>query len=61
MVIRDQDRRVLEALDKAIEQHQELADLLNFYHDLYRVQFEVKGELPAPTVRDELAMGWRSR
>jgi FdhE protein len=55
----EHDQRVLRALGAAGEQHEQLADLLDFYSDLYTVQFEVKPELPAPEVRDELAMRWR--
>jgi len=59
MVMSEQDQRVLEALEKARDQHKELADLLDFYYDLYEVQFLAKGGLPDPEVRDELAMRWR--
>jgi len=49
----DQDRRVLQALADARQQHGELAELLDFYYDLYQVQFEAKASLPAPDVRDD--------
>ena len=59
MAISEKDQRVLESLKNAWDQHKELADLLDFYHDLYEVQFQAKGELPDPEIRDELAMRWR--
>jgi formate dehydrogenase maturation protein FdhE len=59
MAIGENDELVLSALSEARAQHEELAELLNFYYDLYRVQFEAKEGLPAPQVRDEMAMRWR--
>ncbi len=32
---------------------------MDFYHDLYEVQFQAKADLPDPEIRDELAMRWR--
>jgi len=55
----DQDRQVLQALADARQQHGELAGLLDFYHDLYQVQFEAKASLPTPEVRDDVAMRQR--
>jgi FdhE protein len=59
MTISDSDRRVLDGLAAARTEHDALADLLDFYFELYEVQFEVKTELPEPELRDELAMRWR--
>ena len=59
MTIRERDLAVLRALTDAREKHEELAELLDFYHDLYEVQFSAKAVVPAPPVRDELAMRWR--
>jgi formate dehydrogenase maturation protein FdhE len=59
MAMSDKDRRTLEALAAAREQYEKLADLLDFYYDLYEVQFRAKGEGLEPEVRDELAMRWR--
>jgi FdhE protein len=59
MAISDQDRQILRALVAARQQHEELADLLDFYHDLYEVQYQAKAIGPEPEVRDELAMRWR--
>jgi hypothetical protein len=65
MAINENDAQILRALDEAQVQHQELTDLLDFYRDLYGVQFEAKAGLPAPearpesAVRDAVAMGWR--
>jgi formate dehydrogenase maturation protein FdhE len=59
MVIAERDRQVLSGLTIGREQHEELADLLDFYYDLYAVQFEAKAQLPDPEVRDEMAMRWR--
>ena len=52
MTLSDQDRLVLQALATARQQHGELAGLLDFYHDLYRVQFEAKASLPEPRLHD---------
>jgi FdhE protein len=59
MAISETDLGLLRALTAAREQHEELADLLDFYHDLYEVQFEAKTGMPEIEVRDELAMRWR--
>ena len=59
MAIRERDLAVLRALTGAREKHEELAELLDFYHDLYQVQFEAKASLPEPQVRDDLATRWR--
>ncbi len=59
MSMSEHDRAVLEALASARKQHEELADLLAFYQELYEVQFVAKAELPEPEVRDEMAMRWR--
>jgi len=59
MVISQEDRKVLVALATARATHQELADLLDFYSDLYEVQFEAKARVPAPELRDEVARRWR--
>jgi FdhE protein len=59
MTIREQDLTVLRALTEAREQHEELAELLDFYHDLFEVQFEAKAVVPKPQVRDDLATRWR--
>jgi formate dehydrogenase accessory protein FdhE len=59
MAIGDKDNRVLKAMAAAREQHPELIELLDFYYDLYEVQFEAKSQLPEPERRDEQAMRWR--
>ena len=59
MTMSDQDRQVLQALADARQQHGELAELLDFYHDLYQVQFGAKASVPEPEVRDDLAMRQR--
>jgi formate dehydrogenase maturation protein FdhE len=59
MAISDQDRQVLHALMAAREQHGELAELLDFYRDLYQTQFEAKANLPQPKVGDDVAMRQR--
>jgi FdhE protein len=59
MTIGEKDRQVLYALTMARDQHPELADLLDFYHDLFEVQFRAKAQVPDPGVRDDLAMHWR--
>jgi FdhE protein len=59
MTINEGDSRVLDALAEARSQHEELAELLDFYYTLYRAQFAAKPDLPQPDVRDELAMNWR--
>lgn len=55
----EHDLQVLRALTAAREKHEELGELLNFYHDLFEVQFEAKARLPEPEVRDEMASRWR--
>ncbi len=55
----ERDQEVLQALAAAREDHEELADLLDFYHDLYTVQFEAKADLQEPEARDEMAVRWR--
>jgi len=59
MVLGDKDLAVLRALTEAREKHGELAELLDFYHDLFEVQFEAKAALRSPELRDELAARWR--
>ncbi len=59
MGIAEKDQQVLSGLTIARGQHEELADLLDFYYDLYASQFEAKAQLPDPEVRDEMAMRWR--
>ncbi len=55
----EQDLAVLHALTEAREQHKALTDLLDFYHDLYEVQFEAKAAITGPLARDALAARWR--
>jgi FdhE protein len=57
--MREKDRQVLMALSAAREGHEELVDLIDFYYDLYELQFEAKAKLPQPEVRDEMARRWR--
>jgi hypothetical protein len=59
MAISDGDRDVLHALSRAIDEHEDLAELLEFYYDLYGVQFQAKTRVPQVHVRDGLAMRWR--
>jgi FdhE protein len=59
MAISEKDQQVLKALKAASEQHEELAELLGFYYDLYELQFQAKARVPEPEVRDSLAMRWR--
>jgi LSD1 subclass zinc finger protein len=59
MAMNDRDWEVLRALSRAIEQHEDLAELLEFYYDLYEVQFDAKTRVPPVDVRDELATRWR--
>jgi FdhE protein len=59
MAIHDHDQRVLDSLSAARGEHEALADLLDFYIELYQVQFAHKAELPEPELRDELARRWR--
>jgi FdhE protein len=53
------DERILRLLDKARQEYDDLADLLAFYQDLYRVQYEAKAKIRKPEVRDEMAIRWR--
>ncbi|MBN1658344.1 MAG: formate dehydrogenase accessory protein FdhE [Anaerolineae bacterium] len=59
MAMSEHDRKVLQALNQAGEQHPEMADLFDFYLDLYRMQYQAKEDLPDPEVRDEMAASWR--
>lgn len=59
MEVGEQDLQVLRALTAAREKHEELADLLDFYYDLFELQFRVKSGIPEPEARDELAARWR--
>jgi formate dehydrogenase maturation protein FdhE len=59
MATSENDQQVLRTLSAAREQREELTALLNFYYDLYQVQFQAKAGLPEPEGRDELAMRWR--
>jgi formate dehydrogenase maturation protein FdhE len=59
MAISENDMQVLQALDEAWSQHKELADLIEFYRELYEVQFSAKANLPEQQPRDEMAMTWR--
>lgn len=59
MGMSERDAQVLRALSAARESHQELVELLDFYHDLFGVQFQAKADLDEPKVRDEMAMRWR--
>jgi formate dehydrogenase accessory protein FdhE len=55
MAISEEDRRILQALVEARQQHEELVDFLDFYEALYRLQFEAKEKMAAPEVRSERA------
>jgi FdhE protein len=59
MAMSERDREVLQALTAARKKHNELADLLDFYGELYQVQFEAKMHLPEPEARDGMAVRWR--
>ncbi len=59
MAISEEDLQVLRALTEARQHHEELAELLDFYYDLYEVQFRAKAGLPDPELRDEVARRWR--
>lgn len=59
MAMSKEDRHVLDVLAAAREKHHELADLLDFYSDLYHVQFEAKAKVPAPELRDDIGRRWR--
>jgi FdhE protein len=55
----EHDLKVLRALASAREERRELAELLDFYLDLYEVQFQAKSGLPNPEMREDMAMRWR--
>jgi FdhE protein len=59
MVIGEKDQQILASLAEARGQHAELTQLLDFYSDLYAVQFGAKALVAEPEFRDELAMRWR--
>jgi formate dehydrogenase maturation protein FdhE len=59
MAISEKDAFVLSALDEARAKHKELATLLDFYRDLYEVQFKAKPDLPQPQTRDDVGRQWR--
>ncbi len=59
MAISAGDLQVLKALSAAREAHPKLAGLLDFYHQVYEVQFDAKSELPEVEERDDLAVHWR--
>jgi FdhE protein len=59
MNMSEQDLQVLRALATAREERKELAELLDFYLDLYEVQFRFKADLPQPEIRETMAMHWR--
>jgi len=59
MAMSEHDLQVLRALTAAREKHEELGELLDFYHDLFEVQFEAKSSLPEPEIRDQMAARWR--
>ena len=57
MTISEQDWRILDGLAAAKEQHEGLAELLDFYGDLFRVLFKAKARLKVPfEARDEEAV-----
>ncbi|MFN2290332.1 MAG: formate dehydrogenase accessory protein FdhE [Anaerolineae bacterium] len=59
MAMSERDREVLQVLSAARKEHKELADLLDFYGELYQVQFKAKTRIPEPELRDEMAVLWR--
>jgi FdhE protein len=59
MMISESDLQVLQAMAAARQQHEELAELLDFYYDLYQVQFHAKVAMTEPSIRDDMAMQWR--
>ena len=59
MVIRKHDQQVLRALTAARAEHEELSDLLDFYLQLYELQFAVEAGLSEQEVREPVAMRWR--
>jgi FdhE protein len=56
MEVSDRDQQVLRALAEARDKHEELVDLLDFYRDLWEVQFQAKAQLPTPQAQDSGAM-----
>jgi transcription elongation factor Elf1 len=59
MAMAENDLRVLQALATAQEQHQELVELLEFYSDLYEVQFQAKASMAEPSIDGQMAMDRR--
>jgi hypothetical protein len=59
MGMSERDSQVLSTLSAARETHKELIEFVDFYYDLFNVQFQVKAELDEPKTRDEMAMCWR--
>jgi len=59
MVIHEHDQQVLRALAAARAEHEELADLIDFYKQLYELQFAFKVGLSELQARDPVAMRWR--
>lgn len=59
MDITPEEQRVLHALAEAGQEHKELAELLDFYYELYQLQFQAKARIPEPDIRDPMAMRWR--
>jgi FdhE protein len=55
----ERDQRVLKALAAARTEHQELASLLGFYGDLFRVQFRAKAHAPQPQMGTDEEMRQR--
>lgn len=56
MTMNERDLQELQAIAKAREEHKELAELLDFYYDLYEAQFEAKRSLPALNVPYEIVL-----
>jgi hypothetical protein len=56
MAIAENDLEVLQALATAREQHEELAELLDLYHDLYEVQYGAKAAIPEPSMQDDMTV-----
>ena len=59
MGMSERDAQVLAALAAAGQKHKELSALLDFYYDLYELQFEAKADLDPPQTRDDMASHWR--
>jgi uncharacterized protein YbaR (Trm112 family) len=59
MAMAENDLRVLKALAAARAQHEELAELLDFYFDLYEVQFQAKAAMPEPSIESQMALARR--